>query len=255
MRPMNKHYACVTGFNSTDELDAIDSTRIVGMDIFLGVLVSSKSFKGERSSPRHALVDELDQMVTHHSKRHSDWPTKMVAHFNVNKGFESFAPENVKILAEMVGAVQLNIADPFILEEIMAKIGGIDATVIFQLNKTMSTRLGEGSVQYYKDIWDKSTSDHSYDLKNRQTHMLFDMSGGRGQLLDWDKARRFVETCNVYKQFVPAVAGGLTPENVMQAVNLGASVDIETNVRTPEDKLDVAKSNLFFNNIREGMRS
>ena len=73
--------------------------------------------------------------------------------------------------------------------------------------------------------------------------------GGTGRKCDWDKARRFVETCG--KDVL--LAGGLTPENVSEAVHkVGPwGVDVSSGVEVSPGVKDIQRVKNFIERCRE----
>ncbi len=72
------------------------------------------------------------------------------------------------------------------------------------------------------------------------------MPGGTGRTIDWDLARRATEHGRIL------LAGGLTPENVAEAVRLAGpwGVDTASGVETAPGEKDAAKVTLFVERAR-----
>ncbi|KAJ1665044.1 anthranilate synthase / indole-3-glycerol phosphate synthase [Coemansia sp. RSA 25] len=73
-----------------------------------------------------------------------------------------------------------------------------------------------------------------------------DQQGGKGVSFDWNLARQLAD-----KDVPFLMAGGLTPENVAQAVRVGGAwgVDVSSGIETNKTK-DAAKIRAFVNNAK-----
>ena len=74
-----------------------------------------------------------------------------------------------------------------------------------------------------------------------------DRMGGTGQTFDWNLAARVSDTCRIL------LAGGLTPENVTEAIHTVRpyGVDVSSGVESSPGRKDTEKMALFIQNVRK----
>lgn len=140
--------------------------------------------------------------------------------------------------------------------EVMEKIAGIARLDIVQLHGEEAPEICEISRRVMKVIRVKSLDSLALlnDYKNKVSAFLLDTYtpealGGTGRIFNWDIAAEA-------KQFGKIVlAGGLTPENVSEAVRhvKPYAVDVSSGVELSKGKKDHAKMRLFIERAKSAL--
>lgn len=224
---MTTPYAGITGFTTPDEVAAALELLPPGRRrLMVGVLVTDRTLEGEPEEVapcRHPLLADLPALFSPHPRAFNS------VHFHTR------TPERLTDQVERVIAaagpwlhgLQINLdrIPPEALREIRARHP--DLRLILPLRGPV-----RGFVRTYAGLADVA---------------LFDLSAGRGLLLDPGKARAALEEIEARMPGVAlAVAGGLGPETVDRIRPLlerfpDLSFDAESRLRDGDDRLDLEK--------------
>lgn len=243
-------YIGITGFMRQEEVNEIlsclpnDSTARKAM---IGVLVSSKTLRGEKNKwpNRYPLIKEIEKIFTGHSSAFN------VIHYHTKES-GGMLLDQLERLVNLGGGnldgIQLNIAwpDPKSLERFRILYSGMHKRIqlILQINS-----------KAFEEI--SSPEEIAFKIRNEYLgfadHILLDLSGGYGKLLDPNALEPFVEKI---QEEIPGLgiilAGGLSPETLYLIEPLikkypFLSTDAEGRLRSkPDDNLDVEKTKEYL---------
>jgi phosphoribosylanthranilate isomerase len=146
-------------------------------------------------------------------------------------------PDRIKAIADQVGltAVQLH------QHIVIADLGDV----------------GVIPVMHMTDIEKVERSGWSYAFERTVERVLLDSGnsekgGGTGKCFDWERAQHFLQSSQIDTRFQVIVAGGLTPENVTDAIRTfhPFGVDVVSGVEREKGKKDSAKVRAFIAAVR-----
>ena len=238
-------YVGVTGFMSCAEADhvldhmAIGSSRV----LMTGVLASYKTLSGhEPSQPgRYPVVRDIEFIFPMHPR------SLNLIHYNTRELATLY--DQLQRLKDLAGrwfsGFQLNIKWPPLqpLQEYIRH--NPDAINVLQL--------GRGAMQY-EDNDPVAIARRARSYEDVVKYVLIDPSGGRGEPLDYDFARRLLrELYRVMPDVQMGVAGGLSAATINDLIGPLVSefpflcIDAEGGLRTEDDKLVLSAADDYVN--------
>ena len=230
-------YIGITGIVSPAESEVITQISLgnSARQIMMGVLVSSKSLRGERNKwpERYPNIRDIAGVFTH------DPATFNVIHYNTDQPATlSDQLEEVRRLAgPNLHGFQLNMAWPSVPELRRFTYQNPDQKMILQINQ--------------EAFWavEGLTGGLIYKLKQEYLgfidHILLDLSAGYGRPLETAWARQQLQKLQDAELGIGlGVAGGLGPASLQLVEPLAKdfpelSIDAEANLRDPNDNLDL----------------
>lgn len=247
MRP----YIAITGITKPDQVEALEIPTFAGHDVMLGILVSHKSISGQGASKRYADFHMNATKIVAAIESLGRKDVLPAVHYN-SRSKKNVDEDLTSLWRFKKMHIQLNIREPELVKYAISALLGSpysDWGVIFQANLSIVRQYGIlGALAFFNG---------ANPVGQKDTHVLFDLSGGRGEPLDMEKAK---EAKEIAKKRFPkigfGIAGGLTPDSVQEiisAIGTDVSIDVESGVRDADDQLVIEKANLYLANAQKAL--